>query len=116
MSKGSDQIVLDGVGSGIPIENPLELTLLDSQDQVWISTETTQIKIRAVEASTQVSGIDYKVVNDGQVTFEGLVLKGEIGKQDVKFALSSKALNTAKISKVYGDQISSSEISVNFRY
>jgi hypothetical protein len=113
---GSQSIALDNIGSGTLIESPLQLTLMDYQNQVWISNQTAQIKITSADSSSKVSGIDYAVVTEGHATFDSLVFTAEPGKEDVKYSLSSKAIDSNKLSKVFGNQIGSNEVSVNFRY
>jgi hypothetical protein len=75
------------------------------------------ILVQAVNsANSSVEGFNSEVLYSGVATFENMEFVSSPGSKNVVFQASSKAINTDKINAIFGSQLSTNQIRVNFRY
>ncbi|CAI2373152.1 unnamed protein product [Moneuplotes crassus] len=111
-----EPILLQNIGSGITLEDALELALYDYNNQVMSLDSTSQFIITAVsESNGTIKGTNTGILNNGTVIFDSIYFIEKPGTSSVKFRVSSKTLNTNKISDIYNRVSPDTEIIVNFR-
>jgi len=112
----SDDILIDNVGAGIKYDKEIKLALLDYDNQVMVLNSVNEITIISSASNvTSVSGTNSVLQENGIGTFENLIVLGIHGSRGVKFQASSKAIDTSKITQVYGGPVSNNTVTVNFR-
>ncbi|CAI2370626.1 unnamed protein product [Moneuplotes crassus] len=116
--KGSttlDPILLQDIGSGI-LGDALELVLYDYNNQVMNLDSTSQLVITAASGSNgTIKGTNTGIVKKGAVVLDSIYFVDKPGTSSVKFKVSSKTLNTKKISDIYNRSSPDTEIIANFR-
>ncbi|CAI2363468.1 unnamed protein product [Moneuplotes crassus] len=118
ISDGStDQdITLSSIGSGITIEESLKLAIYDIDNQRMNLDNSSQIIILQKNASEAIiKGINAIVVNGGVAEFNNIaaIAKGQIRYS--KFSLSSKSIDTKKVSEVLGASFTQKDLEIKFR-
>jgi len=112
----SDDITLKNVGPGISNSEEIKLVLMDNDNQIMVLENTRQIIISSPNTTlVTVSGYNSNLLKAGVVTFDNLILSAEIDSKNVTLQASSKAINTSKLNKIYQSEVSSNEVSANFR-
>jgi predicted outer membrane repeat protein len=113
---GNDEMVISNIGSNIKLEETIHLALLDYDDQVMVLNSVNQIIITPVDRSiASVRGVNSVLLHNGVATFDNLVAITKYGSKNVKFQASSKGIDSTKIKKVYGAEISENIVTFNFR-
>jgi hypothetical protein len=113
---GRNEMVIDDIGSNIKYEKEVKLALLDYDDQVMVLNNANQITLNPVDTTiSSISGVNSALLYSGVATFDSIIAITKYGSQNVMYQTSSKAINNAKISKVYGAPISDNSIIFNFR-
>lgn len=116
-NSNSDAIELNNIGSGIVLDETLVLELLDHDNQVMVLDNENQISIFAyLNTNTSVGGTNTVLLDNGVSSFDNLIFISKPGDSDVKYYATSKAIDSAKILKVFGQSISDNIISTSFRY
>ena len=112
----SDNISIDNVGAGIKYDKDIKLSLLDYDNQVMVLNSVNEITISSSASNvTSVSGTNSVLQENGIGTFNNLIVFGIHGSRGVEFQSSSKAIDTDKITQVYGGAVSNNTVTVNFR-
>ena len=112
----SDEIAFENIGSGVLLNNSLKLMLVDFDNQTMVLDSVSQIKILPIFSSTKVQGVNVAKVWNGIATFDQLIFTSQPGLQSITFQILSKAIDTSKISEVFGNQMSKDIIKVSFRF
>ncbi|CAI2360413.1 unnamed protein product [Moneuplotes crassus] len=114
-SQGND-IILNNVGSGITIDQTLELAIFDIDNQIMNLDNSSQIIIlpkNSSEANTK--GFNILSVDQGIAQFDNFAAIIRDNKRSSNFTLSSKSINTAKAQEVLGSLFSQKDLQINFR-
>ena len=112
----SDDIIIDNVGAGIKYDKEIKLALLDYDNQVMVLNSVNQITISSINTSiSSVSGTNSVLLSKGVATLNDFVVEAKHGSKGVEFQASSKAIDTDKITQVYGGAVSNNTVTVNFR-
>jgi hypothetical protein len=113
----SKEMELNNVGPSIPMENSLSFVLMDYEDQVIETNNVNEITISPVNRSvSSIVGSKSVLLKNGVATFFNFTATSTPGSSNVKFRASSKAIDTAKINKIYGSPVSENLITINFRH
>lgn len=113
----NSDIHLNEVGSGINLDSPITLTLLDYDDQKMVLNSVDQISIFAVDTQqASVGGVNTVQLKEGSSVFDSIQFVSEIGSINVKFSAVSKVIDTSKVSELYGASTFNNEITVDFRF
>jgi hypothetical protein len=116
LNSSSDQMTVSNIGSGIAYHQNISFSLLDYDNQVLVTNSENDISISPINNSeNSIVGSNSVLLSNGTGVFVSLTVIGKPGSKGIKFQMSSKAINTAKINQVYGEQVSSNTISLNFR-
>ena len=116
-SSKTDTIILNEVGPGIILSEPLELVLFDPDDQITVLEETDQITITSLNTSeTLISGINSAAIKKGVANFDALSVKAEPGSTNMAFRMSSNVINTKKVQEVFNGEIVQQNIFMDFRF
>ena len=110
-------ITVNDVGSGIELEEDLEIALFDFDDQIMSLDITSQIIILSNDqTSHQIGGTNGVVVKNGIATFNSLSATSDPGSSNKLFSVSSRTIDLDKISTIYGNSITQPTMVMNFRY
>ncbi|CAI2360244.1 unnamed protein product [Moneuplotes crassus] len=108
---------LKDVGSGIGLDYPIKLSLLDFDNQTMIMDNAGQISIFAVDTqSSAVRETNTVQLKNGVSEFDDIQFVSKIGSENVKYRAVSKAIDNNKVDEVFGDSLLSNQISVDFRF
>ena len=108
---------LTNVGSGVKYENDIALALLDYDDQEMVLNSQDLININPFSFShSSILGINYGQLENGVAVFNDLTFISNPGDTDVKFSVTSSAIDIDKMQNVFGSQISDNQIDVSFRW
>jgi predicted outer membrane repeat protein len=113
---GSDEMIIDDVGSNIKYEKNVKFVLLDYDNQVMVLNNVNQITITPVDTSiSSIGGVNSVLLKSGIATFDNLVATAKYGSKNIKYQVASKAINSVKINQVYGSTIGNNILTFNFR-
>jgi predicted outer membrane repeat protein len=113
----SDELVLSDVGSGVKLDTPLNLKLVDFDNQTIVLDNSTQIFIQAINFSqAAVKGFNAEILNQGVASFDDILFIAPPGSKNIKFSVICKAIDAEKIDRIFGSQLGSSKIFAGFRY
>jgi hypothetical protein len=116
MSKTTDEMQVDNVGSDIVIPQTLYFELLDYDNQVMVLNNINQIVITPVNANiSSVSGTNSELLKNGVASFDSLKAIAVPGSSGVMYRATSKAIDTQKLNEIYGSNVNQNLISFNFR-
>ena len=102
----SDELVMNNVGSGIQLDEPLGLKLVDYDNQTMVLDNSTQILIHSInQTQTAVKGFNAEILNQGVATFDGILFVSSPGSANVEFSVECKAIDTEKIADIFGTQL-----------
>lgn len=107
---------LDNVPSGVVIDNPIELAIVDVDGNIMTSDSTSSIKITEIEDGTKISGQNTVVLNKGRASFVETTLYASPGKENVKFKLSSSAIDYNMVNYLDSMQYETQTLLINFRW
>jgi hypothetical protein len=112
-----DFVELNDVPSGIKIDSPIEVALVSAEsDQIMTSNSGSTVKFYIFEDGTNARGQNTVTFKNGRATFINTIFVAKPGAKNVKFKISSSAINYKVLQYLdpvkYADQI----ISVNFRW
>ena len=113
----SSEIHLANVGSGVDLDSPIKFSLLDFDNQVMVLNNVDQISIfpyNYSEASSR--GVNTVPLNNGMAMFDAIQLVSEIGAKGIKYKISTNAIDSAKVSELYGSSTFTDQIIVDFRF
>jgi hypothetical protein len=112
----SSQISIDNVASGQVISASLTFSVVDADSQLLTTVEGKSITISSIDSNTSVlSGNTEEIVN-GVATFNSLSLLAYPGAKNVKFKISSTAIDSEVLLKQYGTSSFQDPLYVSFRY
>ena len=112
-----DYMSITSVGSGIKYTNDITLALVDYDNQVMVLDNQNLININPLNYSnSSILGTNHDQLFEGVETFSDLIFQGQPGISNVKFVVSSNAIDSNKIQSVFGVQISENHIDVSFRW
>jgi hypothetical protein len=104
------------IPSGITIEDPIELAVVDVEGNILTSDSTSYIKITEIESDTKVLGQNTVTLTNGKASFTETVFNASPGRPNVDFKISSSAIKYNVVEflddETYGTQI----ITINFRW
>ena len=114
-------IKISNIGSGIPYQNELSLSLIDYDNQVWVLENNSIIKIVPSSSDLKIHGIDYAKLTNGTSVFQSIKFAGKPGLTNSNFKIQSATINNKIISSILQTNQSDyknydSYISVSFRY
>lgn len=98
----SSAIVLDSVPSGQVLSQEIKLHLVDEDNQIISDGTPGSVIISSVDSGTKALGRTSEGIVRGTATFKGLIFIGKPGTRNVKFTVSTSAINRAKIQKQFG--------------
>jgi hypothetical protein len=108
---------LNDIPSGIAIDDSIELALVSAeQDRIMTSNSRSTVKFVLIDDGTNVRGQNTITLKNGKATFTNTIFLASPGAKNVKYLLSSSAIDYKVLQYLdpvkYADQI----ISVNFRW
>jgi hypothetical protein len=113
---GSNEMVIDDIGSNIKYEKEVKLALLDYDDQVMVLNNANQITLNPVDtAISSIGGVNSVLLRDGIATFNNLIAVAKYGSQAVQYQASSKGIDNNKVKQVHKDWVCNNIITFNFR-
>ncbi|CAI2379095.1 unnamed protein product [Moneuplotes crassus] len=112
----SSKIKIEGVSSGIIIEQPLVLNLVDGNGQVMLLDSSSQMSIQARSSNSSIKGINVVKVQNGSSKFDSLIAVAQPGRSNVKYSILSKSINEAKVNAAFGGSIVQPDIVVDFTF
>ena len=115
-STNSDYILLNNITSGIKFETPLELALLDNDNQVMVMDNSSVINILPLHSNASVKGINVVAVKEGIALFDSLIVVSEPGSKNIEFTISSKSIDSNKVALAFNNKIVQSKILIDFSY
>lgn len=120
VEKGStdNKIYINETGSGLQYENTIELELVDYDNQVMVLENSEVAKISPTSANAEITSTDFAKFTKGGTIFDSLVLVSQPGLTDIKYQLTSKAINSQIISQVLVNSSTNYQTSlyVDFRF
>ena len=110
-------MTLDRIGSNKDLGGDLVFKLVDYDGQTMILENTRQILIQPTNHSaSSMGGFNSGIFKQGVVALSSVKFVATPGSQNVTFVASTKAIDQAKIKKIFGGVLSNNTISVDFRY
>jgi predicted outer membrane repeat protein len=111
-----NDMVINDIGSNIKYEKEVKFALFDYDDQVMVLNNVNQITLTPVNLSiSSIGGVNSVLMKHGIATFTNLIATAKYGSKDVKYQVSSKAINKVKINEVFGTSINDNIVTFNFR-
>ena len=104
-STNSTKVHLNNVASGQENDYEIKLSVVDHDNQISSLTSGGRITISPLSENATVLGSTSASIVEGVATFNGTIFVAPPGSADVKFRLSSTAINTNKLVKQYGKQL-----------
>jgi hypothetical protein len=104
------------IASGITIENPIELVVVDVEGNILTNDNNSSIKIKAIEAGTEVTGENTVTLTNGKAIFKQTVFNAAPGQEDVNFEISSTAINYDMVKFLDSMSFEVQLITINFRW
>ncbi|CAI2377869.1 unnamed protein product [Moneuplotes crassus] len=114
----TNKVLLDNVASGLQYEEKLEFDLVDFDGQIMNLESSNTIKILIEDSRISIKGTDFGKLVNGQTELTNLIFIGEVGLQNVKYKLTSKAIDQNMLNEILGhtDGMYDNYIEVSFRY
>lgn len=108
---------ISDLGSGIALEETLKLSIMDYDNQTMILNDKNQIILTAVDSTVaEVGGFNSIGLQKGTADFNNFIVEAEPGSKSIQVSASSKAIDKAKITAIFGTQISTNIIEINLRF
>jgi hypothetical protein len=104
------------IASGVTIETPIELVVVDAEGNILTNDNNSSIKITATEAGTRVTGENTVSLVNGKATFTQTVFNASPGKEDVNFEISCTAINYDMVEFLDSTEYGTQFITINFRW
>ncbi|CAI2377172.1 unnamed protein product [Moneuplotes crassus] len=115
-SKAGEDLALDDIGPGIPISSPLELALLDMDDQVMnLDNSNTVIILPINQSISSIKGTNVVLLQDGIVNFTSLAMHVDRKYKTATYSATSKVIDKSKIANVLSHSDGQSNLVANFR-
>ncbi|CAI2380707.1 unnamed protein product [Moneuplotes crassus] len=111
-----DNIIIDFVSPGIPIEQEIILALYDGDGQTMVLDNSSQIVITPLSANASIKGISSSILTNGATKFSGFTPISSPGSSQVEYELSTKVIDKDKVKSVINLRVSQPNIIVNFSY
>ena len=109
-------MTLNNMVSGKTYESPIQLSLVDFDEQVMILNNINQILISSINRNLiSLKGVSTALVRNGIATFTNVIANAVPGSSNIFLQASSKAIDSSKVKEVY-KTVNENLISVNFRY
>ncbi|CAI2373860.1 unnamed protein product [Moneuplotes crassus] len=113
----SDVMKLEDLAPGITYDETLKFAVKDYDDQVMVLDSQNQISLTAANSTVaEMKGFNVQPLVNGIASFDNFIVHTNPGNQDVIITASSKAIDQAKISTVFGNPISNNTIEVDTRF
>ena len=110
-------VSISNIGSGIEYEGSIDMALLDYDNQTMVLNSQDSITINPFNfTDSSIFGTNFGQLANGTTTFSGLTFVNQPGAMNVPFVASSKAIDTDKINKVFGNQFNDTIIDISFRW
>mmetsp|Transcript_32044 Transcript_32044/g.31432 ORF Transcript_32044/g.31432 Transcript_32044/m.31432 type:complete len:142 (-) Transcript_32044:63-488(-) len=108
---------LEDLAPGIAYDGTLKFAVKDYDDQIMVLDSHNQISLIAANSTAaEVKGFNIQPLVNGIASFDNFIVHTSPGNQDVIVTASSKAIDQAKISTVFGNPISNNTIEVDTRF
>ncbi|CAI2378011.1 unnamed protein product [Moneuplotes crassus] len=115
-STSSEDIVLDNIGPGIKIDTSLHFALLDMDDQIMNLQSASTIIIQPKNSSISlIQGTNVVLLQNGTAMFDSIAMQVDRKYKTATYLVTSKAINRAKVAKVFGTPFRPMQIVTNFR-
>ena len=118
--KGSDQnitrIALDNVVSGQIHSPSFQFDLVDHDDQIVSTDNSSTVKINNIHNDTSVDGVKVVAVSQGSASFDEVIFKAKPGSNNIIFEVTSTAINNDTLDLQYNGTIIQNSINTSFRY
>jgi hypothetical protein len=111
----TDSMKINNIGPNIFYEREISFALVDYDNQTVLTNSENEITISSDNNISSIVGIDSILMQKGVATFHGLTAVAPIGSKNLKFHVSSKAIDRTKINSIYGSQVSKNLVVFNFR-
>ncbi|CAI2377736.1 unnamed protein product [Moneuplotes crassus] len=113
-----NKVLLDNVASGLQYKEKLEFDLVDYDGQIMNLESSNTIKILIEDSRISIKGTDFGKLVNGQTELANLIFIGEVGLQNVKYMLTSKAIDQRILNEVLDNEDGTYDnyIEVSFRY
>jgi len=116
-SNYSQDIHFSDIGSGITVDTPISLSLMDYDNQVINTDNEGQISIfSANNSESSVRGTNTVKLENGVATFDSIIFVSDPGSTNIEFSATSKSIDQVKIASAIPDFQIGNTIKVDFRY
>ena len=112
----TETYVVDDAIPGRPYPSKIEFNLIDADDQVTRLDSQSIVRVLQLSLDGRVSGTNSIILKEGKASFSSIVFESVPGTQNIKYGLSSNALEDEKLKRVFGDDYTQEGLTVNFRY
>jgi hypothetical protein len=104
------------IASGLTIESQIELVVVDAEGNQLTNDNNSSIKIKAIEAGTEVTGENTVTLTNGKATFKETVFNASPGKEEVNFRITSTAIDYDMVEFLDSTEYGTQFITINFRW
>jgi len=116
-SMANEKIYLTNVGPGITLSSGLELALIDYDNQVISTDQSSQILIIAKnQSNSRIGGTNAIVVKNGIANFDSLSAVSEPGSPNIPFLVSSQGIDESKVLSVFNSTVTQPDLIMDFRF
>jgi hypothetical protein len=112
----NDLTVFRNIASGIILENPITLAIVDVEGNILTSDSSSYIKILEIDTTTEVTGENTVSLVNGTATFTQTVFNASPGKENVSFRIFSSAINYDMVEFLDSIEGGTQQITINFRW
>ena len=106
---------LDSASSGAIIETPIKLAVVNNEGNIDYSDNKNIIKIMPLDSETDVKGQTTVLIQSGKATFSSTIFVGIPGKQNVRYAIKSSAIDYTAMELVDPQYSKVQVLTVSFR-
>ena len=94
----------------------LQFDLVDHDEQIVLTDDSSTIKINNMHNDTLVDGVKVVVVSQGSASFEEVIFRAKPGSSSVKFEVTSTAIDNEILNLQYNNTLYDNNIEASFRY
>ena len=95
---GDSNIHIEGAASGLKHTDTLSFEIIDFEGQVVNNENKDTVKIASSTSEVSLSGTNFAKINNGTIEFDNLVFIAQAGQTNVKYSVSSSAINSEILS------------------
>ena len=112
----SNEIIINGSASGIDYSGEIKMMLVDYDNQTMVLENSNILKVTSVTSNASIEGIDYAKFTEGVATFKDFSFVSKPGSENIKYSVTSSAIDNSKVALVQGSNDFSTKIYANLRF